>query len=366
MGIAGADSEKERSVRLGNPCGMYTAAARRCLTWPGYVKDRTDNTHHRFDAALMTCLPPTAMNDVLYGGIFRTAVNEKGNRELMCIEGLNVPDFASLRADATICPVHKLRGGSKTKSLGDSTFWSAKYGFMHQRTRLVNTGKMSARELHDILTSMKIPAKDIPSEKQLEKWLVSTQAATKADQATTPPPLKLKNGTPVLNIWKSSKKGSVHNSPMGWSGIHYAEDKFKWIRKLSATNARLEIWLGWNVAKKRWEYYKRLIPTSAVLAGLKRMGLPWRGRKGASPYLLELLERKKAKDLRTFACGVLPSGAVKVGQVRRGDSFLLEYKVKQETLDEAVKKGCHFSNNCCTIQTWGYVSSVDERLELNL
>lgn len=362
MGIAG-DAEALRT-RLGNPCGVYTAAARRCYAGPDFAKDRSDNTHHRFDAALMTCLPPTGMNDVLYGGIFITEKDEKGNRSLMCLEGLAIPDFYPLRAEASECPVVKLTSRSKSKPLGDSTFWSAKYNFMHQRTPLVINNKMNASELHNVLTLMRIPAKDIPSEKQLEKWLVETQAATKADKATTLPPLKLKNGTPVLNVWKSSKKGSVYNSPMGWSGIIDSNDTFGQLRKLSPTNDRLEIWLGWNAKKNCWEYYKRLIPTSAVLAGLRRMGLPWRGRHGAPVYLLEILEREKAKDLCSFVCGTLPNGAVKVGQFRKGDVFLMAFNTKQvPTLDEAVKKGGRFSNNQCIIQTWGYVSAVDKRIE---
>lgn len=93
------------------------------------------------------------------------------------------------------------------------------------------------------------------------------------------------------------------------------------------------------------------------------MGLPWRGRKGACSYLLELLEREKVRDLCSFFCGALPFGAVKVGQFRRGDIFLLELNGKIELLDDAVKKGACISNNKCKVQTWGYVNAVDERLE---
>lgn len=363
MGIAG-DPEALR-VRIGNPSGVYTAAARRCFAPQGYRKDRADNTHHRVDAALMTCLPPTGMNDVLCHGIFHTVVNEKGNRELMCLQGLNVPDMQPLLRDGTECPVVKINSRSKCKSLGDSTFWGVdkETWLTHQRTPLNPANIKNPKELVDTLSGMGIPAKDIPSEKAIEKWLAAAQPATK-DDVVEPRPLRLNNGTPIRNIWKFGSKGNLDNSPLGWNGILAPNGVFDQLRSLSASNDRLELWLGWNAKKKRWEYYKKLIPTAAALAGIKRMGLPWRGTRGAPQYLLDLLARKKAKDLHTLVCGALPPGAVKVASFRKGDVFKLVYEADPKYLEKLQKEGKNVEDLRYPVETWGAITALSGKKQL--
>ena len=365
MGIAG-DAEACR-IRIGNPCGVYTAAARRSFLPPLYEKDRSDNNHHRIDAAVMCCLPPDGMNDVCYHGIFRTELNGKGNRTLMCIEGLNTPDFDALFHEGGTCPIIKINSRSKYKSLGDSTFWGTdKKGFTHQRTPLTPDKVKTAKELYDTLKAMGIPDKDIPAEKRLETWLVDSEAATKADKDATPKLLKLNNGTPVKNIWKFGSKGNLNNSPLGWNGIITPAGVFDQLRSLSASNDRLELWLGWNSKKERWEYYKKLIPTAAALQGIKRMGLPWRGTQGAPQYLLDLLQEKKAADLHEMVCGKLPPHAVRVGQFRKGDVFRLDFEVNPKYLEALMKKNGNvdLTLHPKTIHTWGFISAVTSKAKL--
>ena len=366
MGIAG-DTEACRT-RIGNPCGVYTAAARRSFLPPMYEKDRSDNNHHRIDAAVMCCLPPDGMNDVCCRGIFCTELNGKGNRTLMCIEGLNTPDFTELFHEADSCPIVKINSRSKYKSLGDSTFWGTdEKGFTHQRTPLTPDKVKTAKELYDTLKAMGIPDKDIPAEKRLEAWLVDCQAATKADKDAAPKPLKLNNGTPIKNIWKFGSKGNLNNSPLGWNGIITPSGVFDQLRSLSASNDRLELWLGWNAKKKRWEYYKKLIPTATALQGLKRMRLPWRGTQGAPQYLLALLQEKKAADLHEMVCGKLPPHAVKVGQFRKGDVFRLDFELNPKYLEALMKKNGHvdLTLHPKTINTWGSISAIlsDKKME---
>ena len=358
MGIA-TDVEAIRT-RIGNPCGVYTAAARRSFLWQDYVKDRSDNRHHRIDAAVMTCLPPTGLNDVLYKGIFQTELIGK-KRTLMCLQGLNTPDFEQLKHDGDTCPIHKINSRSNAKSLGDSTFWSVdKQGLTNQRTPLSPDKVKSAAELYHILTAMGIPSKDIPSTHKLESWLTTCQAATKKDKDAPVKPLKLNNGTPVLNIWKFGSKGNLDNSPLGWNGIISENGVFDQLRSLTASNDRLELWLGWNTKKKRWEYYKKLIPTATALAGLKRMGLPWRGTKNAPVYLLDLLAKKKAKDLHSMICGTLPPHAVKVGSFRKGDVFRLHFERDDKYIEKLQKDNPHvdMAEHPKTIETWGAITAV--------
>lgn len=365
MGIAG-DAEACRT-HIGNPCGVYTAAARHSFLWQDYVKDRSDNRHHRWDAAVMTCLPPDGMNDVCYRGIFQTELQGK-NRRLMCLEGLNTPDFLQLKHDGEECPIEKINSRSKYKSLGDSTFWGVDdKGLTHQRTSLSLDKVESANELFQILKSMGIPTMDIPSVKKLEAWLVDCQAATKADKNATLKPLKLNNGTPIKNIWKFGSKGNLDNSPLGWNGIISPNGTFDQLRSLSASNDRLELWIGWNAKKNRWEYFKKLIPTSAALAGLKRMGLPWRGTKDAPQYLLNLLAKNKAKDLHEMICGKLPPHAVKVGQFRKGDVFKLDFELNPKYIEKLQKNGpVDMINHPKIINTWGYISAIKSSTELEL
>lgn len=357
MGIAG-DAEAIRT-KLGTPCGVYTAAARRSFLWQDYVKDRSDNRHHRIDAAVMTCIPPDGMNDIRYRGIFQTEITGK-NRTLMCLQGLNTPDFELLKHDGAECPIEKINSRSKCKSLGDSTFWRVdKEGLTAQRTPLTPDKVKSAKELADILSLMGIPAKEIPTEKKLDTWLVDCQAATKADKNAPLKPLKLNNGTPVKSIWKFGSKGNLDNSPLGWNGSISQDGTFDQLRKLSESNDRLELWLGWNPMKKRWEYYKKLIPSAAALAGLKRMGLPWRGTKNAPQYLLDLLAKNKAADLHEMISGTLPQKAVKVGRFRKGDIFMLNFEVNTKYIEKLQKNGTvDMLNHPKTITTWGHITAL--------
>ena len=278
-------------------------------------------------------------------------------------EGVEELDYTDLKST-----LEKINSRSKCKSLGDSTFWGVdEEGLTHQRTPLSPDKIKSASELFHILKDMGIPSKDIPSEKKLDAWLTDCQAATKADKNATPPQLKLNNGTPVKSIWKFGSKGNLDNSPLGWNGIITPTNKFDQLRSLSASNDRLELWLGWNAKKNRWEYYKKLIPTASALAGLKRMGLPWRGTKNAPKYLLDILKKNKATDLHSMICGTLPPHAVKVGQFRKGDVFLLDFELNPKFLEKLQKEkgSVDMINHPKTIRTWGAISAIlsEKKLE---
>ncbi|MEE1265991.1 MAG: HNH endonuclease domain-containing protein, partial [Akkermansia sp.] len=355
LGISGDDEQMR--CRIGNPCGVYTAAARR--SWlQNYKKDRSNNLHHRMDAAVMSCLPPEGLNDIRYKGIFETEKTHKGNRRLMCLQGLPLPDFYKMWHDTSVCPIEKKESRSKYKSLGDSTFWGTdRDGMTHQRTPL--SADIKAAELRATLEKMGIPAKDIPSEKAISQWLHNCQAATKADATNPAPELKLLNGTPVRNIWKFGSKGNLDKSPIGWNGIVTESGKFDQLRSLASSNDRLELWLGWNAKKKCWAYYKRIIPTKAVLDGFKRMGLPWRGTKNAPQYLLDILQKNKARDLHEMICGILPPHAVKVATFRKGDVFSLVFERNDKYIEKLQKKGhVDMLDHPKTIQTWGRISAI--------
>ena len=372
MGIS-KDPEATRR-RIGNPSGSYTAAARHSMLWPGYVKDRSNNLHHRLDAAIMTCIPPAeGINDVCCGGIFYTDKSTK-NRRLSVIQGLPLPNFQKTWEDASAPPIEKNQSRSKYKSLGDSTFWSVDAeGKTHQRTK-IDTGKMTAANLYATLLRMGMPQEKLPSEKEIQNWLLDCQAATRDDFQTSEP-LRMKlakggrgKGVAVKNIWKFGSKGNLDNSPLGWNGIINANQHFDQLRSLDGSNDRMELWLGWDAKKQRWAYYKRVIPTAASLAGLKRMGLPWRGRNGAPDYLIQILDKAKAADLKALVCGTLPPHSIKLCHFRKGDMFNLDFKIDETFVQKLKQKDPNFKadQHPAIMNTWGTISAIgaDGKMEV--
>ncbi len=323
------DYEAQR-LRLGSPNGEYTTAMRRSLLSELPGKDRGSHTHHREDAALLSCIPPTGMNSVLYKGIFYTAPlpyqdkqgklkYHRAQYSLSVEHGLPLPDLETILADETECPVMKKRSTSKYKPLGDSTFWRVdKEGHTWQRTPLTpNTKDVSKDTLPGILRAMGIKDELIPSPKEIEKWIQRNTLATKDEQCPDAP-LLLTNGVPVKSIWKKDGKGSLTNSPMGWSSLIDSGGTFCEARSLDSSNDRLELWIGWNAKKNRWEYQTRVIPTQEAMRGIKRMGLSWKSKKNLPPFLKELLERKKASSLKELICGKLLPHSVHVMDIRKG------------------------------------------------
>lgn len=87
------------------------------------------------------------------------------------------------------------------------------------------------------------------------------------------------------------------------------------------------------------------------------MGMPWRGRDGAPPFLVNLLDKKKKPDLKSLICGILPPHSVKVGVIRRGDVFLHRFERKEQK-DQQEQKSLLQLNEQKAIETWGYISAI--------
>ncbi len=328
MGIL-TDYDAQR-LRLGSPNGEYTTAMRRSLLKNTYAKDRDNHPHHREDAALLSCIPPDGMNSVLYRGIFYTAPlpyqDKQGQLKyrralygLNAENGLPLPDLETLLADDTECPVIKKRSSGKYKPLGDSTFWRVdKKGHTWQRTPLsVDDKKTTADSVLETLRAMGIHEDKLPSLKEIEKWILRNTPATK-DEECPNAPLLLKNGVPVKSVWKKDSKGALTNSPMGWSALINGNGKFREARSLDGSNDRMELWIGWNAKKKRWEYQTRVIPTREAMKGIKRMGLSWKSGANLPPFLQELLKQKKASSLKELINGKLLPHSVHVMDIRKG------------------------------------------------
>lgn len=395
MGISSnVDAIREH---IGNPSGSYTAAARRGMLPQDYKKDRDTNLHHRIDAAVLTCIPPAAgLNDVRYGGIF-LSVQEERNRRLVTIPGLLLPDFDALTKDTSQCPIIASRSSnSNSQPLGNATFWAVnREGKLTQRTPLKAGNFKDAAQVEEALLSSGIRAELLPDRDTITQWL---QASSEEPRQEAVPSqshiLRLKNGRPVKNVHKFSGKGEITNSPLGWSGIitpkpgaatsasapsipgkgkrkapqytpaQIAEKNvFRQLRSLNASNDRLELWLGWD--GKAWQYYTRVIPVKSALAGLKRMGLPWRGRDDAPEYLIRLLDTHKCRDLKQFICGTLPPRAVKIGAIRKGDVFMGTFKLKDKAQSKQESPLAALQEPS-TMTGWGKVSALKSRGQIEI
>lgn len=374
MGIE-TDPEAMRT-RIGNVAGVYTAAARKCLLEEDYVKVRYDNNHHRYDAAVMTCIPPgEGVNDARYGGVFSTeSGNKDQKRRLSCIVPKEIlPDFGALEKMQP--SVIKPQSRSKSKSLGDSTFWRVEKDCQTSQRTPLNPSKMKASDIYASLrkameyalekegSKCKVSMEVIPTEKEIEKWLCKQQPALEGAPISSAP-LRYRNGTPIKSVRKKHENMNMENSPLKWSGIIPNDNgRFQQMRILKESNDRLEIWLGWNAKKKCWQYYKRVIPTREVLMALKRMGLPWRGRKNAPAYLIDLLDKEKAKDLKSLVCGILPPHSKRVGIIRKGDMFECDFEVDKDYVNKLkgkpnFKQGDHPDS----VKAWGCVSAIKSAL----
>lgn len=377
LGIA-ADSEAVRK-RIGNPSGTYTAAARHGMLGSDYKKDRSDLTHHRNDAFVMSCIPPAeGINDVHCKGIFFTDEfpDGKGGRErrLSTIQGLPIPDIDAVPREDVECPIVKIRSRSKYNSLGDRTFYSVdEEGRTWQRTPLngaefvekAKKGSAPTRDrLYGILQNdMHIPSKYRPSRGQIERWLLSQAKATQDDNACQPKPLRLRKGVPVKSIRNSGSKGNLDKSPIGWSGVITPKGKFDQLRNLNGRYERLELWIGWHPNKKAWRYQTRVIPTKRSMEGIRRMGLPWRGTQNAPAYLQKLLERTGKPDLRRLVCGSLQPHSVLVDKLCKGRLFRVFFSPDEKQR----KKVPPLSDAACPVEAWGELSAIDKdkQIEIN-
>jgi hypothetical protein len=293
-----ADGERER---VGTPSGWLAAQARKSwLEADGYTKVRSSLVHHLIDAAVLAHIPPAAgLNLARYGGIFFTT--KEGKTRALPELG---PKLERWLADSPeISPVEKLRSNSRTRSLGDETFWAIlppdENGKRktRQRTPLKHDAFTDGVALHGTLSRMGIPSEKVPGMNALQTWLDKAKGGSES-------PLKLLDGTPVRNIHKFDGKGEF-TMPLGWSAKPTENGALHGARLLDGKFDRMEIWLGWNARKKAWAYFTRLIPSKRALRHLEQTLPGW------------------WKKNRIEVCGELPPYARKVGSLKRGDQLLV-------------------------------------------
>ena len=208
----------------------------------------------------------------------------------------------------------------------------------------------TAETLLATLQRMCIPTKLIPSRSSLQAWLDDATATTKADKDKPIESLKLNDGTPVKNLWKFAGKSDEGvggggkgglSSPVGWTGKRNRDGKLCELRSISLRYDRLELWLGYDHDKATrarkaksddwdqagWAYKKRLIPDARALRHVKQMGFSFAhdNRHKAPPFMQNKPDKTETHEtLRDLVLGgrLLPFSH-KVGEIRKGDEFLL-------------------------------------------
>ena len=414
----------EAARRIGTPSGWLAAQARK--TWlasADYLKIRSNLVHHLLDAAVLAHIPPReGMNHVACGGIFFTewesVRNETTQRTSFRLLTKALPDLSpaprlrhwfSDRAEYAVCPVMKLRSQSKSKSLGDETFWrqvDEAEPTVAQRTVLDVTKIDSPEELLSVLKRMgadynqKLGKTEnkLPTREQLAQWLDAKTDFAEGRSKIDPGPLKLTDGTPVKNIWKFAGKSSEGiggggkgglSSPLGWSGRRNENGKLQSLRSLSLRYDRIEIWLGYDHAaaekavalaekeKRRaqkagqpfdetklvkaqqagWTYQKRLIPDSRALKHLKQLGFSFgRDTRRAAPDFMQKNPGEKKNLLDIILGGKLLPFSVRMPKViRKGDLFHLHLNTDGEIITDDSKP--HWSN-------WYRATSTASALEM--
>ncbi len=333
MGVS-TDPEEARK-RIGTPSGWLAAQARR--SWildpdgEPMQKNRGEPQHHLVDAFVLAHIPPAAgMNDIQYGGIFwsewQTVVRPAGTFRrpvTKVLPGLLPPAviakelYTLLGNNPDTLAVEKHRARRKwATSLGDSTFWKVdfKTGTTYQRKPLKRSkkGYRDAQALAATLRMTRIPAQLMPSTRELERWLTLAE-----DDVTE---LKLKDGTPIRNVWKLGKKNSLRG-PLGWTADPATfDEKEKRFLILDEASEALEIWLGWD--GKKWAFIKRRKPERTALRHLRRFAGPL---KDIAPIWMQYKPHQTA-TLEKIICGnTLPPGARKLCSFRKGDPFRVSF-----------------------------------------
>jgi hypothetical protein len=327
----GCRTDDERQARIGSPTGFQTSVCRRAWGLPD--KDRADLTHHLVDAIILSHIPPReGQNYAASGGIFYPHWDAKHRREYLRALPLG-PDLQRVqelaRHDGDACPILKHRSSSRHRSMHDKThFRVLADGTLAYRAPFPPKDEIEdSASLRAMLVAMGIPSTYrnrkgeelplIPSESALNRWLDSSDAE----------PLRLMNGTPVRAIWKTSGKGSVAEDPSGFHARWVGEDDtLCGVKSVLGRWAALELWRAWNQKRKRWDYYKKLVPAPGVRKALRSLGYSWekkskrKWREGA-PELTAPLKKLLGGELPPYARPAVFPGTTEPVVFRLGSTF---------------------------------------------
>ncbi len=294
LGIAGDVSATAR--RIGTPTGLHTAVCRR--SWRDKIprKNRSDLTHHLWDAITLSFIPPgKGLNTVDYGGIFYHAKPDDSSSTEM--RALSVcPDLSGLESLDDGCPVvHPRRSNSKQSRFDKSIYGRTSAGQFVIRKPLIK-GEKPAHEAHALLAALQtagIPRDKLPAVKELQRWI--TAEGTDA--------LRLRDGTPVHGLPVPAPKTGTDISRIAHRN---GEGEPIGMRVATEANWRIEVWKATENGREKFS--TRIIPHPRCLVNLRRThgDKVWRSK------------HPDGGTWRSQISGKLPPFAKKIGHFEKG------------------------------------------------
>ena len=297
LGIKGQPLELAR--RIGTPSGFLTSVCRQSWRDKLPAKNRANQRHHLWDAAVISHIPPgPGLNHAHYGGIFfQERGNEPGQIAWRAVPVLGPDVLAFEQAHAADCLVEKHRQRKSKAARAEETIYGMDAeGQLWSRKEIFKDGA-PVKGAEQMLEHAGFPTtpKDQLPRKLMEHWLTGHQGK----------PLRLANKTEVRRV----PVAAGEESPTALVPHKNHTGEIIGYKKAKETYWRCEIWLAPDKDKKgRPVYQRRLIPHPRGLVALRKRGLSWKHKaEGAT------------ESLRQQVCGKLALFSKKVGSFAKGD-----------------------------------------------
>ena len=283
--------------RIGTPTGLHTAVCRRAWKESIPGKDRSNLTHHLWDAITVSFIPPAkGMNTTEYGGIFRHVEDAGGAVTKMTALPL-CPDLSDFEKDSTECLVERPRQSSNKQSRFDKSIYGLRGDgncFIRKPLTKGETPANDERTLLEALKASGIPEEKIPPLNKIRDWLDSESDS----------PLRLRDGTAVSSIpTKAQKSGGI----MTRVPHRNKEGKAIGVRVAGEANWRMEVWKTGDLQGVK--YHRRVVPHPRALRIFKAAHgeRAWKSKREGT-----------AETWRHSITGKLPAYAKKVGHFEKG------------------------------------------------
>ncbi len=333
LGIKGQPLELAR--RIGTPSGFLTSVCRQSWRDKLPEKNRANQRHHLWDAAVISHIPPgPGLNHAHYGGIFyQERGDDPGQIAWRVLPDLGPDVLAFEKLHAADCLVEKPRRKKSKSSRAEETIYGMDAeGQLWSRKEILKDGE-PVKGVEKMLEQAGFPTtpKDTLPRKQMENWLSSHQGQ----------PLKLANKTQVVRVPVLAGE----ESPTALIPHKNAKGEIIGYKKAKETYWRCEIWLAPDKDKKgRPVYQRRLIPHPRGLAALRKRGLSWKQKaEGAT------------ESLRQQVCGKLAPFSKKVGSFAKGDLVRLPLDANGDICLPPAKPFCWLWYRVATIKTNGQI-----------
>lgn len=333
LGIKGQPLELAR--RIGTPSGFLTSVCRQ--SWRDKLpdKNRANQRHHLWDAAVIAHIPPgPGLNHAHYGGIFyQERGEEPGQIAWRALPDLGPDVRAFEEAHAADCLVEKPRRKKSKSSRAEETIYGMDAeGQLWARKEILKDGK-PVKGVEQLLEQAGFPTspKDQLPRKLMENWLSGHRGE----------PLRLANKTEVKRV----PVAAGEESPTALIPHKNHTGEIIGYKKAKETYWRCEIWMAPDKDKRgRPVYQRRLIPHPRGLVALRKRGLSWKHKAAGA-----------TESLRQQVCGKLAPFSKLVGSFAKGDLVRLPLDANGDICLPPTEPFCWLWYRVTKIQTNGQI-----------